>query len=339
MDRHEDPIYDCPTPREGKKGDAAIAAAPTGPASATVAGTPLSPDSAPRSNDEGGGYNASSYAELIEQLQEHMKAIKPLSDEDLKRIRRKQRAEGIVSGIADAARAISSLAFASQYAPNMYNLKGGMSAKAQERFDKAKAQRQADDDRYMNYALQLARARDAVDTARDRRHQQNIALQLKVNEDARRQAKAEHDAEMADIDLQIRMGKLDYEGARARKAAAEARLAEAYAEHADERVMSEINRNNRANRGGSRGGSGNYQIRRRKADGTYDIRDGFRSAAEARNYVGTHSDEGWEYATTSVRTERTDAYGDTTVTVRNESSTATPGTDGNNSNEHFNIGW
>ncbi|WP_301345893.1 hypothetical protein [uncultured Muribaculum sp.] len=288
------------------------------------------------------GYDASNYAELIEQLQQRMAAIKPLSEEDLKKLRRRQAAQKMIAGISDLGRAIANIYYTSQYAPNAYSENSGLSEKLQARFDKAKAERDANDDRFLNYALQLGKARDAVEALRGKERQQNISLQLKMNEDARRQAKAKHDAEMADIDLQIRMGKLDYEGARARKAAAEARLAEAYAEHADERVMSEINRNNRANRGGSRGGSsrgGNYQIRRRKPDGTYEIRNGFRSAAEARNYVGTHSDEGWEYATTSVRTERTDAYGDTTVTVRNESSTPTSNTDGNKSNEHFNIGW
>lgn len=271
---------------------------------------------------DGAGYSASNYAELIEQLQQRMDGIKPLTKEERKKLERKQRTEGIISGIADAATAMSNLFFTTQYAPNMYNAKEGMSAKARERFDKAKAQRDADDDRYMKYALQLGKARDAVDAMRDRRQQQGIQLQLKLNDDARRQAKAQHDAAAADIDLQMRAGRLTYEEARARKAAADARLAEAYAEHADEKVIAEINRANHANQGRSRGGShSNFRIRRRKPDGTYEIRDGFRSAAEARNYVGTHSDEGWEYATTPVRTERTDALEDRTVTVRDESST------------------
>lgn len=295
----------------------------------------------PAQYDDGERYSASNYAELIEQLQQRMSEIRPLTKEEIEKKKRQQRTEGIISGISDAAQAISNLVFTTQYAPDMYNPKEGMSAKAQERFDKARAQRDADDNRYMNYALQLGRARDAVDALRGKERQQNIALQLKVNEDARRQAKAEYDAEMADIDLQIRMEKLGYEGARARKEAAEARLAAAYAEHADEKVISEINRNNRANRGGSRGGNGsNYRIRRRKPDGSYEIRDGFRNAGEAKNYVGTHSDEGWEFVTTPVRTEHIDVYGDKTVTVKDESSApTTSGTDGNNSNEHFNIGW
>lgn len=243
------------------------------------------------------GYSASNYAELIEQLQQRMADIKPLTKEEIEKKKRQQRTEGIISGIADAAQAISNLFFTSQYAPNMYNPNEGMSAKAQARFDKAKAQRDADDDRYMNYALQLGRARDAVDALRGKERQQNIALQLKVNEDARRQAKAEHDAEMADIDLQIRMGKLDYEGARARKEAANARLAEAYAEHADERVMSEINRNNRANRGGSRGGSG------RPGEHIVKFPDGhtetFHSESAARNNAATR---GGTYITTPTTT-------------------------------------
>lgn len=269
---------------------------------------------------DGDGYSASNYAELIEQLQQRMDGVKPLTKEEKEKLKRKQRTEGIISGIADAATAISNLFFTTQYAPNMYNAKEGMSAKARERFDKAKAQRDADDDRYMKYALQLGRARDAVDAMRSKERQQNIALQLKVNEDARRQAKAEHDAEMADIDLQIRMGRLTYEEARARREDANARLAEAYAEHADERVMSEINRNNRANTGGSRSGGrqGQYTVSRRNpTTGEVEYRSGFTSEAAARNFATTYASEGWTYSTTPAvttnRSTHTDRRGRTST--------------------------
>lgn len=106
-------------------------------------------------------YTASSYAELIPQLEKRMAEYKPLSEEELRKLRRRQKIEGIISGISDAAQAVSNLWFTSQYAPNMYNPKEGMSAKAKERFDKEKAQREADADKYLQYALTIGKMKDA----------------------------------------------------------------------------------------------------------------------------------------------------------------------------------
>lgn len=106
-------------------------------------------------------YTASSYAELIPQLEKRMAEYKPLSEEELKKLRRRQKIEGIISGISDAAQAVSNLIFTTQYAPNMYNAKEGMSAKAKERFDKEKAQREADADKYLQYALTIGKMKDA----------------------------------------------------------------------------------------------------------------------------------------------------------------------------------
>lgn len=106
-------------------------------------------------------YTASSYAELIPQLEKRMAEYKPLSEEELKKLRRRQKVEGIISGISDAAQAVSNLIFTTQYAPNMYNPKEGMSAKAKERFEKEKAQREADADKYLQYALTIGKMKDA----------------------------------------------------------------------------------------------------------------------------------------------------------------------------------
>ena len=90
-----------------------------------------------------------------------MAEYKPLTEEELKKLRRRQKAEGIISGISDAVQSIANLAFTSKYAPNMYNAKEGLSAKAKERFDKEKAQREADADKYLNYALTIGKLKDA----------------------------------------------------------------------------------------------------------------------------------------------------------------------------------
>lgn len=106
-------------------------------------------------------YTASSYEELIPQLEKRMAEFKPLSEEELKKLRRKQKIEGIISGVSDAAQSVANLIFTHHYAPNMYNPKEGMSAKAKERFDKEKAQRDADADKYLQYALTIGKMKDA----------------------------------------------------------------------------------------------------------------------------------------------------------------------------------
>lgn len=106
-------------------------------------------------------YTASSYDELIPQLEKRMAEYKPLSEEDLKKLRRRQKAEGIISGISDAVQSVANLIFTNKYAPNMYNGKESMSAKAKERWDKEKAQREADADKYLNYALTIGKMKDA----------------------------------------------------------------------------------------------------------------------------------------------------------------------------------
>ena len=195
------------------------------------------------------GYSANNYAELIEQLQQRMNTVRPLSREEVERMRRRQRTEGIIAGVSDAAQAISNLFFTTQYAPNMYNPKEGMSAKAQERFDRARAQREAEDDRYMNYALQIGKLRDAADAVRERRKQQGVTLQLA-------QQKAQQEAEAAKRLAALQPDKEREQKAKADKAEAEALKMQAAAEMEAARIMSVINRNNRSGRSGARGGKG-----------------------------------------------------------------------------------
>ena len=106
-------------------------------------------------------FTASSYDELIPQLEKRMAEYKPLSEEELKKLRRRQKIEGIISGVSDAAQSVANLIFTHHYAPNMYNAKEGMSAKAKERFEKEKAQREADADKYLQYALTIGKMKDA----------------------------------------------------------------------------------------------------------------------------------------------------------------------------------
>lgn len=133
---------------------------PAGGSSSSVTSTKVT-TSTPISTTIPAEYSASSYEELIPQLEKRMAEFKPLSDEELKKLRRKQKIEGIISGVSDAAQSVANLIFTHHYAPNMYNPKEGMSAKAKERFDKEKAQRDADADKYLQYALTIGKMKDA----------------------------------------------------------------------------------------------------------------------------------------------------------------------------------
>jgi hypothetical protein len=125
------------------------------------------------------------YGELYKYLEEGMKANKPLTEEELKKLRRKQRIEGIISGVSDAAQSIANLYFTTQYAPNMYNAKEGMSAKAKERFEKEKAERDAANDKFYNYAMQYAKLKgeDADRGLQIWQTEQNLARQDRNHED------------------------------------------------------------------------------------------------------------------------------------------------------------
>lgn len=106
-------------------------------------------------------FKGSSYDELLPWLEQYLKDHKPMTKEEEEKLKRKQRTEGIISGIADAAQAVSNLFFTSQYAPNMYNAKEGLSAKAKARFDKEKAERDADNDKFFDYAIKYGSLKNA----------------------------------------------------------------------------------------------------------------------------------------------------------------------------------
>lgn len=135
--------------------------APINPTGSSSSSTVKTSTTVPLATAVPAQYTASSYAELIPQLEKRMAEYKPLSDEELKKLRRRQKVEGIISGISDAAQSMANLIFTHHYAPNMYNAKEGMSAKAKERFDKEKAQRDADADKYLQYALTIGKMKDA----------------------------------------------------------------------------------------------------------------------------------------------------------------------------------
>lgn len=83
-------------------------------------------------------------------------------DEKARKAReRRERAQRVVNGIADMGRAMANMYYTSQYAPNAYSDKDSLSARSRERLEKANAERQKNDDRYLNMTLQLGKLGDA----------------------------------------------------------------------------------------------------------------------------------------------------------------------------------
>jgi hypothetical protein len=151
-------------------------------------------------------YKVSNNAELIAELERRRDKDKPLSPEDLKKLRRKQKIEGIISGVTDAAEAMSNLLFTTQYAPNMYNAANSMSAKTKERWDKEKAERDAADDKFLNYSLQIAKLKgeDADRGLNIWKAENDVALQNQAYNASREDHKEEVAFRNKDFDERVR---------------------------------------------------------------------------------------------------------------------------------------
>lgn len=115
---------------------------------------------------------------------------------------RRERTQNTIASIADAVRAMSNLYFTSQYAPNMYSSGNTLAGKAQERFDKAKAERDKNHDEYLNLSYKLANV-DAADRA-------NKAAVAAAKAKAERQARLDAEAkERADAELALKKEDLE----------------------------------------------------------------------------------------------------------------------------------
>lgn len=155
-------------------------------ATAPVQNTPTPQTVARRQNpttsqdwDDYMAYTAKSYDELIPQVEEQMNAFKPLTEAQLEKIRKRQRAESIMGGISDAVRSVANLVATHNYAPDMYDATNGMSARAKARFEKDKAERETKDAEYYQLAMKLGHLKQqkaaALAGLAAQKHQQELA--------------------------------------------------------------------------------------------------------------------------------------------------------------------
>lgn len=192
-----------------------------------------------------------SYVEMFQQ----MSPYKPPTPEELEKERKKQKREAIFAAIGEGISAMSNLYFTTQYAPNAFDPSKGMAATTKARFDQLKKDREDNQRQYMD-GFMRAMKWDA-DDARDERNwnhtieRERVTDHYKEAADARAQAKADRDAAMAQLRMDLMQGKINQQEAAAEAKRIEADYAEAY-------WQSRINKNNyrRPIGSGSRGGGG-----------------------------------------------------------------------------------
>ena len=161
-----------------------------------------------------------SYVEMFRQ----MSPYKPPTAEELENARKKEKRDKVFAAIGDGIAALSNLYFTTKGAPNAFDPRNSLSAKARERWDKLNKEREENARYYMQEAMKA----QALDDDRDDKDRSYIAkLQndyrnylLKLSADNRA-------AELHDLDKQLLQGKINEQTYKAKKAEVEAKYAEA----------------------------------------------------------------------------------------------------------------
>ena len=241
-----------------------------------------------------------SYVELFQQ----MSPYKPPTPEELEKERKKQKREAIFAAIGEGISAMSNLYFTTQYAPNAYDPSKGMAATTKARFDQLKKDREENQRQYME-GFMRAMKWDA-DDERDDRNWQHTLEREKVTDhykeaaDARAQAKADRDAAMAELRMELMEGRIDQQEAAARAKKIEADYADAY-------WQSRIGKNNyrRPIGGGSRGGGGKpAEYPWYDSDGNLHYAHSYEAMRQNAINHGTWSEATQQSTTTRTTTDR-----------------------------------
>lgn len=241
-----------------------------------------------------------SYVEMFQQ----MSPYKPPTPEELEKERKKQKREAIFAAIGEGISAMSNLYFTTQYAPNAFDPSKGMAATTKARFDQLKKDREENQRQYMDGFMRAMRW-DAEDE-RDERNWQHTLEREKVTDhykeaaDARAQAKADRDAAMAELRMELMEGRIDQQEAAARAKKIEADYADAY-------WQSRIGKNNyrRPIGGGSRGGGGKpAEYPWYDSDGNLHYAHSYEAMRQNAINHGTWSEATQQSTTTRTTTDR-----------------------------------
>ena len=161
-----------------------------------------------------------SYVEMFQQ----MSPYKPPTAEELEKERKKEKRDKVFAAIGDGIAALSNLYFTTKGAPNAFDPRNSLSAKARERWDKLNKEREENARYYMQEAMK-AQALDDDRDDKDRSYMSKLQNDyrnylLKLSADNRA-------AELHDLDKQLRQGKINEQTYKAKKAEVEAKYAEA----------------------------------------------------------------------------------------------------------------
>ena len=160
-----------------------------------------------------------SYVEMFRQ----MSPYKPPTAEELEKERKKEKRDKVFAAIGDGIAALSNLYFTTKGAPNAFDPRNSLSAKARERWDKLNKEREENARYYMQEAMK-AQALDDDRADKDRSYMQKLQNDyrnylLKLSADNRA-------AELHDLDKQLRQGKINEQTYKAKKAEVEAKYAD-----------------------------------------------------------------------------------------------------------------
>ncbi len=138
-----------------------------------------------------------SYVEMFEALNPQ----KPETAEERAKREKREKREAVLAAVGDGISALSNLFFTTQYAPNAYDPSKGMSAKARERWDKLRLEREANRRAYSDGYLR-ALAMDEAGEREDRNWRHTLERERIADE--RYEIKAAQDKAMADLNEQLR---------------------------------------------------------------------------------------------------------------------------------------
>lgn len=223
----------APTGNDGNEKQVNDGSAVVG-APATVPGGAVTPPSSPaNANDGTAGSAVPAGAEAPEAPQpkkmsyfdmfQRMSPYKPPTAEELENARKKEKRDKVFAAIGDGIAALSNLYFTTKGAPNAFDPRNSLSAKARERWDKLNKEREENARYYMQEAMK-AQALDDDRADKDRSYMQKLQNDyrnylLKLSADNRA-------AELHDLDKQLRQGKINEQTYKAKKAEVEAKYAD-----------------------------------------------------------------------------------------------------------------
>lgn len=112
-----------------------------------------------------------SYVDILKQLNPYQ----PPTQEELEKERKKEKRERMFAAIGDGISALSNLYFTTQYAPNMYNHENSQSDKVRSKWDKLRADRDAQMNAYIKN-LMAAQQADDENAENERKWQRQLGI-------------------------------------------------------------------------------------------------------------------------------------------------------------------